>query len=250
MVLREQCDTRVDGVDLRRRHAGDAAELDDGTDQCVGFDTAARFDVLQHRGLVRAHGLCTRKALLERNAEADAEGFGHRLSFLHHPHREFARRSISADVLKRSMRQRADGIEAEVAPELDPELAPDVGNDRRLEAGLLQGLGNALRPLGLRVVDLGDGEAVALDVLDDARLGDFGGRVNDAAEHAIGRQIVGDDAARIDALEAPAFVLAAVLHEVPPGDAVLRREHDRIRSVHGRQVTHDGAQPGAPSCRE
>ena len=45
----------------------------------------------------------------------------------------------------------------------------------------------------------------------------------------------------IDALEAPAFVLAAVLHEVPPRDAVLRREHDRIRDVHGGQVAHDRA---------
>ncbi len=46
------------------------------------------------------------------------------------------------------------------------------------------------RALGLRVVDFGDREAVALDMLDDARFGDFGSGIDDASQHAVSGQVL------------------------------------------------------------
>ncbi len=83
------------------------------------------------------------------------------------------------------------GLKLRLPHSLTQSSAPDVRDHRRLEAGIPARPGKRARgTLGLRVVDLSDREAVALDVPDDARLGDFGRRVNDATEHPVGRQVV------------------------------------------------------------
>ena len=76
---------------------------------------------------------------------------------------------------------------------------------------------------------LGEREAVALDVTNDAGSLDLRRRIDDAGDDAVDRQIVGDDAAGIDALEAHAFMRAAMAEKIPPGNAVLRRQHERFR---------------------
>ena len=51
--------------------------------------------------------------------------------------------------------------------------------------------------------------------------------------------MVGDHAAGIDALEPMALVRAAVLEEIPPGNAVLRCQHHRRRGEDRRDVGCD-----------
>ena len=55
-----------------------------------------------------------------------------------------------------------------------------------------------LAPLGGAAVGLAEIEAVAVDVLDDARLDDLAGRIDDAADRALGPDHVPLPAARID----------------------------------------------------
>src|ERR1700720_1943470 len=93
--------------------------------------TSPCFDVLEHRRLMSANSFRTGDALFQRNAEANAERFADGLSFPHHIHGESARRPEFANILQRRMRQRADRIEARIAPEFRPYFGAYVADDRR-----------------------------------------------------------------------------------------------------------------------
>ncbi len=168
-------------------------------------------------------------ALVHVDREAHAALLGHRLAFQHHRPRDPALAVIGDQHVQRRRRQRADRIERHVAPELDPELVADLGTDGRLEAGGDQRLGQRRRARRLLAVRLAEGEAVAIGVLDDAGLGHLGGGIDDAADGALGRQQLADYTAGVHALHAPAFVGAGELMEIPPGDAVDRRDDGRLR---------------------
>src|SRR3546814_1855157 len=63
--LVEQLHAGVDRFDGGRGDIDQAAHLQDGADECLGFQRAAGLDVLQHGGLVLAHGLGPLDALVE-----------------------------------------------------------------------------------------------------------------------------------------------------------------------------------------
>jgi hypothetical protein len=67
------------------------------------------------------------------------------------------------------MRQRADRIEARIAPEFRPYFGAYVADDRRLESGLPESFRNSENSFAFRSIDLGERETIALDVTDDAR---------------------------------------------------------------------------------
>jgi hypothetical protein len=67
-------------------------------------------------------------------------------------------------------------------------LVADARAHRRLEAGLDQQLRQLRCALAAAAVRLAQGEAVAIGVMDHARLDHVGGRIDDAAEHRDGRQ--------------------------------------------------------------
>ena len=138
------------------------------------------------------------------------------------------------------MGQRADRVEAEIAPKLCPDFAAHVADDRRLEARLRESLRHAKNPFAFRTVKLGEREAIAFDVTNDARPLNFRRRIDDARDDSLDRQIVGDDAAGIDALQANALMGSAMAEKIPPGNAVLRRQHHRLRAHDGGQLAHDG----------
>ena len=75
-----------------------------------------------------------------------------------------------------------------------------------------------------------DREPRALDVPDHARGGDLGRAVDDAAHHLLGADRPADDPAGVDALHDSPLQRPVVPLEVPPGDAVLRRDDDRART--------------------
>src|SRR2546423_1414710 len=80
------------------------------------------------------------------------------------------------------------------------------------------GWGDRRHPLRARPAGLAQREAVALHVLADARIGERGGRVDDAADHGLDRDVLRDQAAGVDGLQAGARQRALVALEVPPGD--------------------------------
>ena len=219
---------------MRGRDIDEAREFDDRAEQRVDLGRAAVLDVLQHRGLVRADALGAGDALVDAETEADAERFADGLRFPHHRRRERAGRREAADVLERRMAERADRIEGQIAPELRPDFGAHVGERRRLEARSREELGQRRDALGLLAVDFGDRQAMALDMPDDARALDLRRLVADGGDDGVDRQMASDHAAGIDALEPNAFVRAAMLEEIPPGNAVLRRhDHRRGRDDRG-----------------
>ncbi len=124
--------------------------------------------------------------------------------------------------------ERAQRIEGEVAPELHPDLGADVAQDRRLEPRPREELGERRDPRGLRAVEFGERQPIALDMADDAGAFDLGRLIADPGDDRVDRQMAGDHAAGIDALEPMALVGTAVLEEIPPRDAVLGRERHRL----------------------
>ena len=66
---------------MRRGGLRQAAELDDGADECVELHGLAGFDVLQHRRLVGADFLRARDTLVDPNAKPNAELVRDRLCF-------------------------------------------------------------------------------------------------------------------------------------------------------------------------
>src|ERR1700722_14532767 len=70
---------------------------------------------------------------------------------------------------------------------------------------------------------------MALDVPDGSGAFDLRRLVDDGGDDGVDRQMTGDQAARIDALQPNAFVAPAVLEEIPPWYAVLRRHDCRRR---------------------
>ena len=122
--------------------------------------------------------------------------------------------------------QRADRVEAEVAPKFEPDLVADPVQDRRLEAGTLDGRAQALAALARLARRLAEGELVAIDVVDDSGRLDLGGWIDHAADRPLGPDGVPLAVPGIDAGEADALERAIEAVKVPPGHAVLAG-HDR-----------------------
>jgi hypothetical protein len=138
-----------------------------------------------------------------------------------------------------SVGQRTDGVEAHVAPQLRPDFGANVRHDRGLETGIRQGLRDGLNARRLLAIDFGERKAIALNELYHAGLGDLRCGIDDGSDHAFCRQMIGNHAAGVDAFDAAAFVLAAVAEKIPPGNAVLRRQHHRFIIEQCWQVAHD-----------
>ena len=146
---------RVAGV----ARSGQLAQLDHRADQRVDFDRATRFHVLQRRGLVLADFRRAFDALFQRHAKGDAELFGDRLRLAHHVGGKLARRRLLADVDQRRVGERADRIEAHVAPQLEPDFRADVVEHRRFQPRADERLRHALDALAFGAVQLADRES-------------------------------------------------------------------------------------------
>jgi len=138
-----------------------------------------------------------RHTLLDGQRHLDAQSLGHRVHLLHQRPDEVPRGRRGDDVHERSTCECAQRVEGRIAEKLEPDLV----SNPRLNWGLQPGLGQHRRDredaFALRAVGLAEGEAIALQVLDDARLDHVGCRVGDAADHFPVRDVARDDATRI-----------------------------------------------------
>ena len=169
--------------------------------------------------------LGTGDPLLDGHAEGDVEFAGDALCLGHHAVRQLAGRRILANRGERRARERADGVEGEISPELEPDLRADVVEHRRLQAASGETLRDALDALARAPVGLAHGEAVALDVLDDAGPEELRRRINHAADDSLARDVLADRAGWIDAAHLRSLERSTVAVEVPEGNAILHR-HD------------------------
>jgi len=95
--FRQELRQGVHGVEVGRGRFSQSGQLDDGSKQCIDLERTPRLDILKHGSLVVADLLRTGNALLERNAEADAELVGDRLRLGHHGRRERTTGRVLAD---------------------------------------------------------------------------------------------------------------------------------------------------------
>ena len=225
-------------VDGRGRDAEEATELLNGGDEGIDLHRPAALEILQHRGLVGADLAGTFDAAVDVDREPDAELLADRLGLDHHGAGDGAGAGILDDLDKRAAGQRRDRVEGEVAPQLDPDVAADIGADRGLEAGGDKCLRDRLDAIGALAGRLAEREAVALDMVDDTRLRHVGGRVDDAADGALGADPLPDAAAGIDGFDAGALERTAGLVEIPPRDAVLGGDDGGI----GTEQRRDGVE--------
>ena len=149
---------------------------------------------------------------------------------------------MAGQFFERSSGQCADRIEGDVAEQLHPDFVTEPRRHRTAEAGRNQRVGDGFGPLGLAAVRLAKADAIALGVMNDARLGDVGREVGQRADDAAGLDRRGDDAAGIDAFEPEAVELTAVTLEVPPRDPVLRGDDHRIRTEERTQRRRQGGE--------
>src|SRR3989442_14126070 len=119
------------------------------------------------------------------------------------------------------MRQRTDRIEGQIAPQFEPDFGADILQHRRLESRVGETFGDARDTCADRPIQFTHREAVALDMLHDARRYQLGSRIYHATDDALRRNFVADETARIDAADATPLKRCPVLMEVPIGYAVL-----------------------------
>ncbi len=143
---------------------------------------------------------------------------------------------VSGDDVERRVGQRRDRVEAEIAPQLEPDIVADLGIDLGLEAAGDEGLGEGLHARGLLARWLAEPEAVAVDVLDDARRDDLGRGIDGAADGAFRPDAPPLPSVGIDALQLQIGVLPFEAVKIPPGNAVLRGDHGGI----GAEQRRDG----------
>src|SRR5208282_1661987 len=185
-----------------------------------------------------ADGLRSGDALLQRDTKTNVKRLADGLSLPHHIRGESARRCEFADIFQCRVCQRADRIEARIAPEFRPYFGAHVANDRRLESGLPESSRDATNSFAFRSVDLGERETVALDVTDNAGAHNLRRGISDAGDHAVDQQIIRDNPAWIDTFQADALMGTSMLEEIPPGNSILRSEHCGLRTHDRSKVPH------------
>ena len=140
-------------------------------------------------------------ALLDADFEVNAKLLANRLGLGHHGRNQVARGRVSAQVLKRGMRERADRVETEVAPKLEPDFRADVARDRCFQTRRPERTGNFPDARGVCTVKLAEAELVAFNDLDDTRRNDFAGRVDDTANDRFNGNVPGNNATRVNGLD-------------------------------------------------
>ncbi|MNT14160.1 hypothetical protein D3C72_1491540 [compost metagenome] len=136
------------------------------------------------------------------------------------------------------MRERADRVEAQVAPQLEPDLVADIVAHRGVQVGGHHHFaepGHARRAAAIR---LAQRKLLAVDVLDHARRNDLSRGIDHAADRPLRPQALPLAPAGIDAFQRAAGQVAAMLVEIPVRNAVDAgddrgfRPQQRLHLVH------------------
>ena len=163
-----------------------------------------------------------------RDAEGDAEFLRDVLRFLHHA---AASARVSANW---QMSTSVAWVSAEIGlndrlPHAFSQISERISVQHHgFQPGLDEDVVQFPDARGLLAVEFADREAVALDMVDDARRGRRRRRIDHAADQAFRVDMPGQDAGGIEAFQLVVVVLAAEPLEVPPGQAVLHRQHDGV----------------------
>jgi hypothetical protein len=179
---------------------------------------------------VRPDLLRARHALLNRDRERDVQLRGDRFGLRHHLSNDFRHFRMAHQIFERPTGQRADRVEGDVAEQLHPDFVPEPGRHRRAQASRDQRFGERPGALGPEPARFAQAQAIPFGVVNHSRLRDVCREISQRADDALRLDRLRDHAARIHSLEMQTVQFAWVMLKVPPRDAVLRADHDRVRS--------------------
>src|SRR5258706_2395206 len=131
-ALTDECKQHIDG---RRRHLEQLAQLGNDADERLDLHRSPMLQVLEHRHLVRPEGRHPVDATVRVDPQVQSQPLTDGSRLRHHGLADGTRFGIPCDDVDRCVRERADWIEAQVAPQLEPDLVTDVAADGRVEAG-------------------------------------------------------------------------------------------------------------------
>jgi len=203
-------------------------ELADHADQRLDFHRPAALEVLQHRHLVRPERRGTVEPALRIDAKREAEPLADRARLAHHCQQHRTRARVGRDHVDRRAGQRADRIEALVAPELEPDFVADVRADRGVEIRTRQQFMQLLDSRRARAIGLADRKLVAVLVADYARGHDLRRRQYDAADRTRVTEVRALHVAGIDARERQAVIRHARHVEEPVRQAIACGDDHRV----------------------
>src|ERR1700687_5001933 len=195
------CYERQNRVNRRRWYLRETPHFLNHGDKRIDLHRASALKILQHGLLVRAVFARSFDPPLDIDAKFHAKCLRDALALQHHGLRQGARCRISADLVQRRMRQRADRIETDIAPQLEPDFVADPIEDGRLQSGLDEQRGE---PFDIRAFFSGgfsERKVVALALADAAGRLDLRRGINYASDCAFRAQLAPLPSARIDALK-------------------------------------------------
>ena len=147
----------------------------------------------------------------------------------HHVGSQFAGGGEDANVFQRGVRQCADGVEAQIAPDLEPNFRANVVGHRRFETSRFESVADGANARCVAAVNLTQCEAVAFNDFDHTRANHLTGGVNNTANHAVDGDVFGNVAVRVHRLHGLAQIgfgqFAWNFVKVPPRYAVLHGHH-------------------------
>ena len=148
-------------------------------------------------------------ALVDIDSKTDAEFFSNALRLDHHSADEGACVRVVSNVFQGGVRERADGVERQIAPQFDPKFIANARSNGGLKTSSDERFGERRHAVGLFAGWFAKGESIAFDMGDDPWRGDFSRGVDHAADHALRTErlplrVVGVEAA--DARIAPRSV--------------------------------------------
>jgi len=151
----------------------------------------------------------------------------HRLGLQHHGLAKRAHRRLAGNPIERSARQRADGVETNIAPQLEPDVPTDVVANGRIKPSPRERLTQRHHPLRPRPIRLTNRKAIEFLVNHHPGLNHLASRIDDTPDGSLRPNRMPLAPANIHSLQVSSFKRPARFVEVPPEDSVHRRHHRR-----------------------
>ncbi len=233
----ELLDQGQDKVDGRAFGLDHATQFLHGTDQRVDLHGSALLQVLQHGGAMGAYGRRTVNPPLHIQGQLDTQASADRLGLQHDPARQGARVRRRSQHLQGLARERADGVEGHVPPQLEPDFLADVPH-RGFQPRVTEQARKGAHPLRLLTAGLAEHETIAVEVLDHPGCGHLTGGVHHAPDRPLRPQPAPLRAPRVHAGQHAPLQLTPVAIEVPPGQSVNSGHHGRLFTQQGLYLLH------------
>src|ERR1017187_3894992 len=160
----------------------------------------------------------------------ETERCSYRLGFGHHGFAEGAEAGLGGDAIQGREGKGADRVETDVAPQLEPDVPANCVADRRIESGRNQSIAQGHDAVRGGAVGFAYSEALEQAMFDHPGRHDFAGGIDDAADGALWSNRIPLRGAGIDTFQMMAVQRAALLVEIPPGNAIHRCQNGGART--------------------